>query len=421
MATTCRKSAIGAGPCERDASTAIRMTDAEPQLNVLALNSGSSSLKFGLYCVGSSRIEKLLSGEAESIGDKNGKLRAEDSHGKMLLSETGSIPSQREAIARIGKLLVDSKMPMPAALGHRIVHGGPKLRQHCLIDNSVLTQLEAATIFAPLHIPPALSVIRFAQQHFPGLPQAACFDTTFHAELPDIARVLPIAKELLSEGIQRYGFHGLSCESIVRQLANDLPSRLVIAHLGNGASVTAVKAGKSIDTSMGLTPTGGVIMGTRSGDLDPGVLVYLMRERKFDAAMLEDLIDHRSGLLGISGVDSDMQRLHEAASSNADARLAIAMFCYSVRKQVAAMSAALGGVDLLVFTGGIGENDFDARAVICGGLSWLGVRLDPARNRPVENPISESASRCAVHVMPSQEDEQIARHARALFPCSLSE
>ena len=185
----------------------------------------------------------------------------------------------------------------------------------------------------------------------------ACFDTTFHAELPEVARVLPISRELQSEGIQRYGFHGLSCKSIVHQLANDLPDRLIIAHLGNGASVTAVKGGKSIDTSMGLTPTGGVIMGTRSGDLDPGVLVYLMREKKFDAAMLEELVDHRSGLLGISGVGSDMRRLHEAASSNADARLAIQMFCYSVRKQVAAMIAALDGIDLLVFTGGIGEND----------------------------------------------------------------
>ncbi len=296
-----------------------------------------------------------------------------------------------------------------------------KLRQHCLINDSVLAQLEAATAFAPLHIPSALSVIRFAQEHFPGLPQAACFDTTFHAGLPPVARVLPIARELHAEGIQRYGFHGLSCESIVYQLANDLPNRLVIAHLGNGASVTAVKAGKSIDTSMGLTPTGGVIMGTRSGDLDPGVLVYLMREKKFDAAMLEELVDHRSGLLGISGLGSDMRRLHEAASTNADARLAIAMFCYSVRKQVAAMIAALGGVDLLVFTGGIGENDVEARAAICDGLSWLGVRLDPARNRSVENPISESASRCAVHVLPSQEDEQIARHTWALFPRSLSE
>ena len=188
----------------------------------------------------------------------------------------------------------------------------------------------------------------------------------------------------------------------------------MIAHLGNGASVTAVKAGKSIDTSMGLTPTGGVIMGTRSGDLDPGVLVYLMREKKFDAAMLEELVDHRSGLLGISGVDSDMRQLHEAASSNADARLAIAMFCHSVRKQVAAMTAALGGVDLLVFTGGIGENDFEARATISGGLSWLGVSLDQARNRSASNPINESRSRCAVQVLVSQEDEQIARHTKVL-------
>jgi acetate kinase len=156
-------------------------------------------------------------------------------------------------------------MPAPAAIGHRIVHGGPKLRQHCLIDDLVLRQLEAAAAFAPLHTPAALSVIRFAQEHFSGLPQVACFDTTFHAELPAVARVLPISKELQLEGIQRYGFHGLSCESIVHQLANDLPNRLVIAHLGNGASVTAVKGGKSIDTSMGLTPTGGVIMGTRSG------------------------------------------------------------------------------------------------------------------------------------------------------------
>ena len=169
-------------------------------------------------------------------------------------------------------------------------------------------------------------------------------------------------------------------------MANDLPDRLIIAHLGNGASVTAVKGGKSIDTSMGLTPTGGVIMGTRSGDLDPGVLVYLMREKKFDAAMLEELVDHRSGLLGISGVGGDMRRLHEAASSNADARLAIQMFCYSVRKQVAAMIAALDGVDLIVFTGGIGENDAEVRAAICGGLSWIGVSLDEAgigrRNNP---------------------------------------
>ena len=390
------------------------MTVAEPQLNVLALNSGSSSLKFGLYRVGSARIKRLLAGEAESIGNKSAKFHAKDSHGNALLSETGPIPDQREAVVRIEKLLIGSKMPMPAAIGHRIVHGGPKLRQHCLIDDSILTQLEAATAFAPLHIPAALSVIRFAQEHFPGLPQAACFDTTFHAELPEVARVLPISRELQFEGIQRYGFHGLSCQSIVYQLGSDLPNRLVIAHLGNGASVTAVKDGKSIDTSMGLTPTGGVIMGTRSGDLDPGVLVYLMREKKFDAAILEELVDHRSGLLGISGVGSDMRRLREAAPSNADARLAIAMFCYSVRKQAAAMIAALGGLDLLVFTGGIGENDVEARTAICGGLSWFGLSLDETRNLSANNPISDSGSRCAVRVLVSQEDEQIARHTRAL-------
>jgi acetate kinase len=396
------------------------MTDAEPGLNILALNSGSSSLKFGMYRVHPSRTEMLLCGEAQSIGGKEGKFLAQDSHQAALLSETASIPSQREAIIRIGRLLADSKMPTPAAIGHRIVHGGPKLRQHCSIDDSVLRQLEAAIAFAPLHVPSALSVIRFAQEHFPGLPQVACFDTTFHAELEEVARVLPIAEDLRSEGIQRYGFHGLSCESIVHQLKNDLPNRLIIAHLGNGASITAVRGGKSIDTSMGLTPTGGIIMGTRSGDLDPGVLVYLVREKKFNATMLEELVDHRSGLLGISGVGSDMRRLHEAASSNPDARLAIRMFCYSARKQLAGMIAALDGIDLIVFTGGIGENDGDVRAAICGGLSWIGVSLDDARNRSATNPISDTASRCAVLVLASQEDEQIARHTWALFPRSLS-
>jgi acetate kinase len=392
----------------------MRAPDSEPQLNVLALNSGSSSLKFGLYRVGASRIETLLSGEAESIGENDGKFRADNGRGKALLAETAPIASQRDAIVRIEKLLVDAKMPAPDAIGHRIVHGGPKLRQHCLIDESVLRRLGAATAFAPLHIPLALSVIRFAEKHFPGLPQVACFDTTFHAQLPAVARVLPIAKELQAEGIQRYGFHGLSCESIVRQLGKGLPKRLVIAHLGNGASVTAVQAGKSIDTSMGLTPTGGVIMGTRSGDLDPGVLVYLIREKNFDAAMLEELIDRRSGLLGISGVASDMRRLHEAASANADAQLAIEMFCYSVRKELAAMTAVLAGADLIVFTGGIGENDATARAEICRGLSWLGVSLDDERNRSADNPINATGSRCAVQVLPSEEDEQIARHAWAL-------
>ena len=369
------------------------MADAQSESNILALNSGSSSLKFGIYRVGASRVDMLLSGEAESIGEETGRFHAQDSQGAGLLSEMSSIPDQQAAIIRIGQLLAGSNMPAPGAIGHRIVHGGPKLRQHCLIDESVLRRLEAASAFAPLHTPAALSVIRFAQQHFPGLPQVACFDTTFHAAMPEVARVLPLPRELLSEGIQRYGFHGLSCESILHQLGGDLPDRLIIAHLGNGASITAIRGGKSVDTSMGLTPSGGVIMGTRSGDLDPGVLVYLMREKKFDATMLEELVDHRSGLLGISGVSGDMRGLHDAASSNADARLAIRMFCYSVRKQIAAMIAVLEGVDVIVFTGGIGENDGEVRASICEGLSWAGSQ---------------------VQVLASQEDEQIVRHSWAI-------
>jgi acetate kinase len=341
-------------------------------LTVLALNSGSSSLKFGLYGVGASDVTVLQSGDVE----------------------TKSADDTQHAVAGIAKRLTDAGMPAPAAVGHRVVHGGPQLRRHCLIDEAVIGQLESATAFAPLHIPPALSIIRYASEHFPGLPQVACFDTAFHTTLPEVARTLPIARELRAQGIERYGFHGLSCESIVQQLGRDLPDRLVIAHLGNGASITAVKAGRSIDTSMGLTPTGGVIMGTRSGDLDPGILVYLAREKGFDAARLEALVDHKSGLQGISGLSSDMRLLRQAAPSNPDARLAIEMFCYSVRKQVAAMIAALGGADRIVFTGGIGEHDAEARAKICDGLSWIDVR---------------------VSVLPSQEDEQIARHVRTLI------
>ena len=389
----------------------------ERELRVLAFNSGSSSLKFGLYRVSQGRADSLVTGEAGGIGQAPGGFHARDGRGQLLLllRETVPLAGQAEAVARIGKLLGDFGAPAPQAIGHRIVHGGPALREHCPIDEAVERTLEAATPFAPLHTPPALAVIRYAQTHFPGLLQVACFDTTFHANMPQVARALPIPAALRSLGLQRYGFHGLSCESIVQQLAADLPSRLVIAHLGNGASVTAVKDGVSIDTSMGLTPSGGLIMGTRSGDLDPGVLVYLTRERQFDAAMLEDLVDHRSGLLGISGLSADMRTLHGAASSNADARLAIRMFCQSVRKQIAAMSVVLDGAELIVFTGGIGQNDAEVRSAICAGLSTIGVQLDESRNRAAGDPVSSAGSRCQVRVLPSLEDDQIALHAWALL------
>ena len=374
------------------------MSSTPSEFIALALNSGSSSLKFGLYRVSASGADTLFTGIAELIGEPGSQFQVRDSQGNALVHDRATILSQRDAVIRIGKLFEEEKMPAPAAIGHRVVHGGPKLRQHCLIDEMVSQQLECAAAFAPLHTPAAISVIRFAQEHFPGLPQVACFDTTFHAGMPDVARVLPVPHELQSLGIQRYGFHGLSCKSIVQQLGDNVPGRLIIAHLGNGASVTAVKDGKSIDTSMGLTPSGGVIMGTRSGDLDPGILVYLMRELTFDAAKLEHMIDHRSGLMGISATSSDMRRLHEASPENHNARLAIDMFCYSVRKQIAAMIAVLDGIDLIVFTGGIGENDGAVRGSICAGLSWAGVSLGPA------------PSNVLVRVLPSQEDEQIARH-----------
>jgi acetate kinase len=389
--------------------------NAEQALHVLALNSGSSSLKFGLYRVHALQTLRLITGEAESIGEEAAVFHAEDSTGASLVRERIALPGQKDAVIRIARLLTDLKMPAPQSIGHRIVHGGPRLKHHCLIDDSVLDDLNAAVAFAPLHMPPALSVIRFAEAHFPGLPQVACFDTSFYAHMPDIARVLPIPNALRAEGVERYGFHGLSCESIVRQLAGALPSNLLIAHLGNGASITAVKDGKSIDTSMGLTPTGGIIMGTRSGDLDPGVLVYLARQKKLDATQFEELVDRRSGLLGVSGVSADLRDLHKVSHSNHDARLAIDMFCYSAAKQLAAMSAALGAVDTIVFTGGIGENDAQVRSLICSHLAVVGVRLDAGRNRDGSDLVSDGASRCQVRVLPSQEDAQIARQTWTLY------
>ncbi len=390
----------------------------DPGLPVLALNAGSSSLKFGLYQVDADSCRMMVSGMAETAGDRDKASSAHDAAGNALDWEAGPVATPEVAVARIAELLAKQGLPAPRAVGHRIVHGGPLCRRHALIDATVLRHLEAAKVFAPLHVPPALALVRAAQARFPGIPQSACLDTAFHADLPDVARTLPIPRELHTQGIERYGFHGLSYESIVRQLGMDPPLRLVIAHLGNGASVTAVADGRSIDTSMGLTPTGGVIMSTRCGDLDPGVLSYVVRELDYDAAQLGAMIDQQSGLRGISGISGDMRELRAAAASNEEARLAIAMFCYSVRKQIAAMAVVLGGVDLLVFTGGIGENDATTRASICEGLDALGIpaqsvsaaqRAQSARE-PASDAVGPSESHGVPRVMPSQENEQIARH-----------
>jgi acetate kinase len=381
--------------------------------HVLALNSGSSSLKFGLFRV-DGEIVARVTGEAQAIGSPSSLLRVRDGGGRALHEETDALADGEQAFARIASLLGGLDAPRPEAVGHRIVHGGAQLLAHVRIDAAVMAQLERASAFAPLHVPPALAVVRAAQARFPGAPQVACLDTAFHAGLPEETRTLPLDRALYDEGVRRYGFHGLSCASILAQWP-DAPARLVIAHLGSGASITAVREGRSIDTSMGMTPSGGVMMATRSGDLDPGVLAWLAREKGMDAGLLERLVDHRSGLLGVSGISGDLRRLRQLERTQPAARLAIGMFVLSVRKQVAAMAAALGGIDALVFTGGIGEHDAQLRADVCEGLAWAGVRLDPARNRADGPRIDSGQAGCEIRVLPAQEERQICRHVQALL------
>jgi len=376
---------------------------------VLTLNSGSSSLKFGLYRVEGPETEALMTGETDGT-----ELQAQDAKGSALPGTPKKAETPEATIQAIVSLLAKVCLPAPEAIGHRIVHGGPRLRGHCLIDDGVERDLDAASAMSPLHAPVALAIIRLAKQAWPDVPQAACLDTAFHADLPDIARILPVAKELRNEGVQRYGFHGLSCESIVRQFGNDLPKRLIIAHLGSGASVTAVLNGRSIDTSMGLTPSGGIVMATRSGDLDPGVLIYLQRDKGYDAAALENLVDHRSGLLGVSNLSGDLRELHRVEASNAEARLAIAIFCMSAAKQIAGMIVALGGVDAIVLTGGAGEHDVIVRSTIVERLGCLGILLPGSSAKTAAGRIDAPKSICRVHVLPSLEDDQIALHTGTL-------
>ncbi len=385
------------------------------RLHVLAINGGSSSLKFGLFQVHGREASPHVTGEAQAIGSSAGLLRVRAGHdGSTLHEETVAVADNVQAFARIARLLAGMDVPRPDAIGHRIVHGGPHLLAHARIDAAVMARLETASAFAPLHVPAALAVVRAAQARFPDVPQVACLDTAFHAGLPEETRTLPVDRALLVDGVRRYGFHGLSCASILAQWPQ-APPRLVIAHLGSGASITAVRAGRSVDTSMGMTPSGGVMMATRCGDLDPGVLAWLSRERGMDARTLERLVDHRSGLLGVSGISGDLRRLRQLERKEPAAKLAIGMFVLSVRKQIAAMAAVLHGIDALVFTGGIGEHDAQARADICEGLAWAGIRLDPARNRSGAQRIDDGDAACEVRVMPTEEERQICRDVHALL------
>ncbi len=372
--------------------------------NILVLNSGSSSLKFGVFAPGEQGETQTLSGSAEGIGRPDGHLHLKASDGRSLLSEDNLFESQADALSRIAAAIQAAGAPPPVAIGHRIVHGGPKLREHTRLTPDVLAQLKAAEQLAPLHIPQALKLIEQARELYPELPQFGCFDTAFHSTMPDVAAVLPIPSRYREQGIIRYGFHGISYESVVRRLGKDLPGRAVFAHLGSGASLVAVRDGRSVDTTMGLTPTGGIPMGTRTGDLDPGVLLYLLRQEKLDAEALEVLVDKQSGLLGFCG-ESDMQALLQKESEgDAGAKLAVDAFCTAVRKAIGAYAALLGGVELLVFTGGIGEHSDAIRHRVCDGLGFLGIKLDPGEQ-----------AKPTVRILPSGEEPQIALHCRKLL------
>ncbi|HET6555275.1 MAG TPA: acetate kinase [Dyella sp.] len=358
-------------------------------MNILALNVGSSSLKFDVYEARGAEPARLLEGSIDTRGDAQIlRYRGKGAWSEHRLHE-GDHADALEALMSLQSIAA------PDAVAHRVVHGGPWLREHCVIDAQVLSRIEAAANFAPLHVPPALAWIRRAARAFPHASQVACFDTAFHHPLPELSRVLPVPRELLAKGVERFGFHGLSCESILRQLDGAVPERLVIAHLGSGASVTAVQDGRSVDTSMGLTPTGGIIMGTRPGDLDPGVMLFLLRQGHCTPDQLEDLLEHRSGLRGISGFSADVRELAEA-SDHPSAALALAQFARSVAKGVAAMAVIMGGIDALVFTGGIGEHHAPTREHVMTLL----------------HPCFPSL---ASHVLPSQENLMMARHAVALL------
>ncbi len=366
---------------------------------ILVLNSGSSSLKFGVYTQGASDEEALLTGSADGIGRSSGTLKILSRDGKPLVTRENTSESQSDALATLAKEIQQYIRAEPIAVGHRVVHGGPNLVTHQLITPKLLDELRAATHFAPLHIPQALALIASAQINFPRAAQFACFDDAFHQTMPEVATHLPIPQRYFDAGIRRYGFHGLSYESLVHHFGAKLPARAIFAHLGNGASLCAVLSGKSIDTTMGLTPTGGIPMGTRSGDLDPGVLLYLLRTEKLNADQFEDLLNHQSGLFALSDGESDVKALDDRVNqSDARAKFALDAFATAIRKTIGAYTALLGGVDLLVFTGGIGEHSDYVRNAAASGLEFLG--LTPNK----------------IQIVPAREELQIARHCRQLLP-----
>jgi acetate kinase len=375
---------------------------------ILSVNAGSSSLKCAVYSMDAEREARIFSGAVEEIAKPEGRFWLRGADNKLLIDRHGRFADHAEALDAAFTGLTGQGARAVTAAGHRVVHGGPFFSSPHRVDAQGRDRLRELIPFAPLHLPSQIAIMDVLAQRRPDLPQVACFDTAFHRDIPEVARRFALPREFWEKGVVRYGFHGLSYEFVVSKLGSELGRRAVIAHLGNGASMVALRDGAPIDTSMGMTPTGGFIMGTRTGDLDPGVILYLLRQG-WTVEQLASLLDRQSGLLGVSGRTSDMRLLLEESGSDSSAAQAVEMFCYQVRKFIGAYAAALGGLDTLVFTAGIGERSAEIRARICDGLQFLGVELDTAANERHAEVIS-AASRCSVRVVSTDEDLMIARH-----------
>lgn len=387
---------------------------------ILILNSGSSSLKFALFEM-DGRESLVLSGRLERIGLPNGTFQVRDAGGRTLVdSANEKLPDHETAIRRLLDWLSEAgQSDNLDAAAHRVVHGGPRHSRPQRITPELIEELRSLVPLASNHLPGALAAIEALCKAHPSLAEIACFDTAFHRQMPELAQRYPLPRQFAEEGVLRYGFHGLSYEYVLHELQQTpgakADGRLIIAHLGNGASMAAVREGRGIETTMGFTPTGGLVMGTRSGDLDPGVPLYLLQQRGVSPDELHELLNRRSGLIGVSGVSSDMQDLLAREQENPDAAFAVELFCYQARKFIGALAAALGGLDELVFTGGIGEHAAPVRQRICEPLAFLGIVVDPARNEAAEAIISPPGSRVTARVVKTNEELMMARHADQLL------
>ncbi|MGP8210631.1 MAG: acetate/propionate family kinase [Syntrophobacteraceae bacterium] len=382
--------------------------------HILTINGGSSSIKFALFEAGGA-LRRILEGAMERIGQPEAALRVKGSNPADNFSRPVTAPDHTVAVSVLMDWIEErGGRESLAAVGHRVVHGGPKYSRPQRITAEMVQELHRLSPFDPDHLPEEILLTEAFHRRFPEMPQVACFDTAFHHDLPRVARLLPIPRRYEAQGVRRYGFHGLSYEFLVGELARlagtkTAQGRVILAHLGNGASLAAVRDGKSVDTSMGFTPTAGIPMSTRAGDLDPGLAWYLSRTEKMTAKQFNEMVNFQSGLLGVSETSSDMRDLLDRETQDARAAEAVALFCYQARKWIGAFAAALGGLDTLVFAGGIGENAPAVRARICDGLGFLGIELDEKRNGANEGVISAAAGRVAVRVIRTDEELTIAR------------